>query len=293
MALATLLLGCGGAADKPPPALDRVALVPRAAAGDEVVATVDGRPIHASQVAAQARAAGVDARRALADLIDAEVLAGEAARRGLDRDRLVVEAAKAAAVRALLQRVFEPMVRPEQIPDRAVRRYYNANVNLFDHSEYVDCWHILAPAREEAGEQKRQAARQVAEELVRRAREVRSLDAFKALSQTVAPPPGEALKLERIVTARDGWVEKPFSYAAFEVKPGTSSGVVETSYGYHVIYVVRFLPEQHLTLAQADARIRPTLLPEFQRGAFRRYADELAEKAGAAVYPDHLPGERP
>jgi len=56
---------------------------------DDVVATVDGRPIYAGAVAAEARARGVDRKTALADLVDAEVLAGEAARRGLDRDDLL------------------------------------------------------------------------------------------------------------------------------------------------------------------------------------------------------------
>src|SRR5262249_32983841 len=71
----------------------RAALAPAALPGDEVVATVDGRAIYASAVRTQAAARGVDVRRALDDLVTAEVLAGEAVRRGLAGDRDADEAA--------------------------------------------------------------------------------------------------------------------------------------------------------------------------------------------------------
>ena len=83
-------------------------VAPMAAVSDDaVVATVDGRPIYAAAVAAQARARGVDVKTALADLVDAEALAGEAHRRGLDRALDVRLATKGALARRYLQTTFD------------------------------------------------------------------------------------------------------------------------------------------------------------------------------------------
>ena len=65
-----------------------------------------------------------------------------------------------------------------------------------------------------------------------------------------------------VVSARDGWVERPFSEAAFSSsKPGDTTGLVETSYGFHVLYLVRFIPPVHVTIAEAAPKIRDACSP--------------------------------
>ncbi len=291
VAAAIVFLAAGCRHAEPSATRFEVPLTAEAKAEDEVVATVDGRPIRASQIALQARSAGTSAKQALDDLVTAEALAGEAARRKLDRDRDVLEAARAAAVRRYLHEDFESANGPEAIPMRAVKRTYNANVNMFDHSEYVDVWHILVVAPpDKVPEPQRKAARAVAEEIARRARGVSELE-FKALSQLLSPPAGgPPLKLERIVTARDGWVLTTFSYPAFDQlkKAGDTSTVVETSYGYHVMYLVKRIPPLHMSVDDAAAQIRANLLPEFQRAEFLRFADEAARKHAIVLHPERL-----
>src|SRR4051812_18078960 len=85
-----------------------VNLVPEAAADDEIVATVDGRPIRASDVARQAAVAKQDAKAALETLIRAEALTSEAMRRKLDRGPEVLAAARPALVYTALDRIFVP-----------------------------------------------------------------------------------------------------------------------------------------------------------------------------------------
>jgi peptidyl-prolyl cis-trans isomerase C len=289
--LIVLLPACQRAA--PPQRSFEVPLTAEATPGDEVVATVDGRPIYSSQIALQARSAGSDKKQALQDLITAEALAGEAARRKLDRDRDALEAARAAAVRRYLHQVFEPSAGPDAIPALTVKRTYNANVNLFDHSEYVDVWHILvqAPADKATAEQK-QKARALAEQIQKKARGVTSEAAFKELSTQFSAPEGMLpIRLERVVTARDGWTLTTFSFPAHDQlkKPGDISTVVETSYGYHVIYLIKRIPAVHMSVGEASPQIRAQLLPEFQKSEFLRQADEAAKRHAVVVHPERLP----
>jgi hypothetical protein len=257
---------------------------------DDAVATVDGRTIHVSDVALQAREAGVPARVALEQLIDAEALVSEAKRRGLDGDTALRSVRTAAEVRGYLRAIFEKEVRPETIPVRELRRGYNARTNVFDHSEYVDVWHILSPLAKHAAPAERDRARAIATEVARRARGVRSADEFKAIADAILPTPAPALKVERVITARDGWTSKAFSYPAFDQlkEPGAVSSVIETEFGYHVIYLNRRIPPRHATLDEAAAELRPALFPEFQRREFARFMDEVATHHQVSVYPDRL-----
>jgi hypothetical protein len=259
---------------------------------DDVVATVDGRPIRASDVAAQARARGVDARQALRDLVDAEVLAGAAAARGLDRHRDVVAAAKQEMVRRWLAVEFEPKAGPDAIPDRLIKRTYNKNINLFDHSEWVDVWHILAPTPAGASEAVKAQAKADAEEIARRAKGLDE-EAFKALAKTPRKA-GDPFKLERIMTARDGWTLKEFSYPAHDLlkKPGDTTPVVETSYGYHVIYLIKRIPPIHVSLEEAAPTLRTKLLDDFQRLELSRRLEELVRAHEVTVRPERIPVER-
>jgi peptidyl-prolyl cis-trans isomerase C len=260
-----------------------------AGADDAVVATVDGRPIRASEVALQARAAAQDPRTALASLVDAEVLAGEAARRGLADDRDVREAIRATAVQRLLADSFEKEVTPEKIPAPAVAHVYEQNRRRLNHEQMIDVWHILVPVDKSFTPGERQAARAAAEELARRARGVGSAEAFKALVSTVkAPRPAKA---ESVVTERDGWTVKEFSYPAFEhlKKAGDTSPVIETSYGFHVLYLNGYHPPEHVSLEAADRKLREGMFPEFQRREFIHFADRAAGSHEVTEHPERLP----
>src|SRR6185312_14250130 len=166
---------------------------------DVVVATVDGRPIFAGDVARQARAEGVDRKAALDALVDAEVLAGEAARRGFDRDLEVRDETKGALVRRYLKLGFEPTVSPADVPEAVVRREYQRNLAYLNHATYADVWHFVVPVAAKATPEEKAQAHARAEALAKRAAGL-SLEAFKKLGSD------EGLRVEEIVSARDGWV---------------------------------------------------------------------------------------
>jgi hypothetical protein len=289
--LAVLLVLLGQAAcrraEEAPRGRFEVPLVAAGADSDAVVATVDGRPIRASDVALQARTSGATARQALDALVDAEVLAGEAARKQLGRDPQAVEAARAAAVRSYLHHAFERERVPAAIPMRTVSAFYQKNLNHYDHPQLVHVWHILVKTRGVTPEKKAEAQR-TAEEIARRAQKARSADQFKAIADPLTSPT-EPFAIEEITTARDGWVERPFSEAAFQLKkPGDTTGVVETTYGYHVLYLVEYLPPIHRSLDETEGEIRAGLLPAFQRDQFPRWVDEQKRTHQIVVHPERL-----
>jgi hypothetical protein len=264
---------------------DQAAAALAADARDEVVATVDGRPIYAAAVALQAHARGVDRKTALADLVDAELLAGEASRRGLERDLEVRDETKGALVRRYLKLGFEPTLSPADVPDQVVRRDYVKKRAYLDHNTYADVWHFFVPVAANATAADKAKAQARAESLARRARGL-TLAQFKQLGVD------EGLHGEEVVTARDGWVQRPFSEAAFTQlsKPGdTTHGLVETSFGYHVLYLIRWIPPVHVSLAEAAPKIRESEFPELQKHAFQKLLDDAMSRYKIELHPERLP----
>jgi hypothetical protein len=282
---AALVAGCSRGAP-PASAVARLA----AASSGEIIATVDGRAIYADDLVRQARARGVDARTALADLIAAEALAGEAARRGLDRSLDVRLEAKGALVRRYLQTTFEREVTTADVPAELVRKAYLRNQPYLNHEIYVDVWHILVPVGKNPKPELKAEAHALAETLVARAHKVHSLAEFKQLAET--PWQGSpTLPNEEVITERDGWTEKPFSHAAFDQlrQPGDVSDVVETHWGYHVQYLVGWKPAEHVPLEQAAPSLRQGLFPQVQKKKFDELVAEAMAQHHVEEHPERLP----
>lgn len=254
----------------------------------DAVALVDGEAITAEEVAAQAAAAHSDARAALEALVDARVLAREAERRGLDRDPSVREAAEREMVRRFLSLGFEREVTPRAVTEADIQRAYEKNSNQFDHPEIQVVLHILAPASASDPQEKREAALRRAQQVAERARTIRDEAAFRALVPALSDDK-VTLKGEEVATGRVGWTVKPFADAAFALaQPGDTSGVVETRFGYHVLFLKRKIPAVHIPIDQVRETLQNGMWPEVQRREFGRLVDQLVDKHHIEVFAGRL-----
>ena len=79
----------------------------------------------------------------LTSLVQFELLAAEAARRGLANDPEVLEAAKQAMIRKFLADTAVDAVKPDAFTDADLKTYYDANPGLYHKPEQVEVSHIL------------------------------------------------------------------------------------------------------------------------------------------------------
>jgi peptidyl-prolyl cis-trans isomerase C len=123
------------------------------------------------------------------------------------------------------------------------------------------------------------------EKLAERARATRTPDEFTALAAELSD--GDLkLKPESIYTDRTTMTVPAFAEAAFALAPGATSGVVETRFGYHVIYLVRRIPEEHRTLDDARADLTDEIWPAVRRREFARFVDGLVDRHQVALHPE-------
>ena len=275
--------GCGS---RPAPDLARVAVADVPAA--QVVARVNGRPIGLQALRDQA--AGTSSVRAALDaLIDEELLQQEASRRGLQHSFRVRRALSQALANRLVTRDFVTQFSAKKIPADMVREAYELNKPRYVHPDLVRLIHIVALADEHAPAELRDKARRAAQ-LVRREAKRRHLDpqGFTRLARELRDAAAPVrLRAERLTTPGRGHVVASFADAAFAMtRPGQISDVVETRYGYHVIYFLERLPARDVSLQQADAEVRDRIYDDARRELLGRKLTELR-----ARYPVHIDSE--
>ena len=285
---ATLLTALGGGCRRPA-ATVRAGETAAGPVAGEVVATVDGRAITADQVRRQAVAAAVPPRAALADLIDAELLFAEARRRGLEADPEVHAVLAAALARRELAETFEKEVTREVVTEAEIRASYARHADELDRPELRVVAHVLVPFGKPPPDAARQAQlRARAEQVLARARAARSLDDFKAIGPALSDATATLL-VEELATGPSGYTVKPFADAAFALtRPGQTSGIVESSFGYHVIWLKQVQPPFQVPLDQVRERLRDGIWPDIRRREFARYLDPLVEKHRIEVHPERL-----
>ncbi|MBA4159649.1 MAG: peptidyl-prolyl cis-trans isomerase [Gemmatimonadetes bacterium] len=136
--------------------------------------------------------------------------------------------------------------------------------------------HVVRLVPRWASAAERQEARQVIEEVQRRAA---AGEDFAALAGEFSEEPGAAERGGLLQPGRQGSWVPPFWDAALALQPGEISAVVETEYGYHVLKLEARRP---VPFPEANrARIRARLVPEPRaRAAMERW---VAEQSGELV----------
>jgi peptidyl-prolyl cis-trans isomerase C len=72
---------------------------------------------------------------------------------------------------------------------------------------------------------------------------------------------------------------KPFEEAAFALRSGEVSDIVETKFGYHLIEVIDRKPETTVALEDARGRIEQYLKQQKVQEKVRMYVEDLKEEA--------------
>jgi peptidyl-prolyl cis-trans isomerase C len=285
--LAVVLMSCsGGPAPEARAPVEETwsgAWSPPPRPGAEVVARVSGAAIYAEDVARQMAATGVSAREALGELIDAELLAAEARRRGLTDDPEVIDARKRERVRAFLKRDFEPTFDgPEDVPQSEVDEIYAMPQvqTMYEHERIHDVAYVRFPVKVDAPPGEDALARAAANafhDLVVEQRPA-TKEQFFALARTLPPaPPVEAAPKQVYRTMPSGPAVPEFARAAFSIsKVGEVAKPVRTKWGWDVLWLAEVTPEAHTSRDEAHADIRRRRFDASRRMAFQRWVDRIA-----------------
>lgn len=162
-----------------------------------------------------------------------------------------------------------------QVSEAAARQYYESNKARYQQPESRRASHILIQV---ADANAKAAAKAMAEKVLQ---EVKAKPArFAELAKQYSNDPGSAAKGGDLGNFSRDMMVKPFSDAAYQMKVGEISGLVETQFGYHIIRLDGITPGTQV----AFDTVKTEIVRDLQgQEAARKFA-EAAERFSNMVY---------
>jgi peptidyl-prolyl cis-trans isomerase D len=183
--------------------------------------------------------------------------------------------------------LYDPIKLGEKLnpTDKEIAAFYKENLKtLFSYPQRVRARHILIAAAPDAPQKVRAEARAKAEKILdqlKKGGDFTKLAAQDSDDQGTRDRGGDLGFFER------GQMIKPFEDAAFSLRPGELSAVVETRFGYHIIKVEEVKQAHTDTPEQARPRVVELLRERTgQKAARANQREDLAEALGGAKLKD-------
>jgi peptidyl-prolyl cis-trans isomerase C len=166
-------------------------------------------------------------------------------------------------------------VKPEQVQD-----FYAKNPDQFQQPERVRASHILIGVPETADAAAKTQARAKAEQILK---DVKAGKDFAALAKEHSSDPGSAVNGGDLGYFQQGQMVGPFNDAAFSLKPGATSELVETQFGFHIIRVADKQAPRAVPLEEVRAQVEQYLSNMNRQQETEAFVNALKAKAKLEV----------
>ena len=168
---------------------------------------------------------------------------------------------------------LESLKKQVTVTEEDARKLYTAEVaKRFSTPEERRASHILIKAEKDASSAERAKAKAKAQALLAEAK--KSPAAFAELARKNSDDPGSAERGGDLDFFGRGAMVKPFEDVAFGLKPGETSDVVETDFGYHIIHLVAVRGGEKKSFESVRGEIDTELKAQ---AAQKRYAEASVE----------------
>lgn len=163
--------------------------------------------------------------------------------------------------------------------DAEAKDFYDKNPDKFEQGEQVRASHILVRAPEDADEATKKTARAKADGLLKR---VKAGEDFAALAKEHSDDGSKEQGGDLGFFGR-GQMVPPFEEAAFSLKPGETSGVVTSPFGYHIIRMMEHKPATTVPYDQVKGQIVQFLSNQKKQERVESFIEEARSKAKIEV----------
>jgi peptidyl-prolyl cis-trans isomerase D len=173
---------------------------------------------------------------------------------------------------------LETVMKGITVPEGELKTYYEQNAQRLAGQEERRASHILIAAPKTATPAEREKAKAKAEQLLAVVK--KAPDSFAEVAKKNSQDPGSAASGGDLDFFARKAMAKPFEDAAFSLKKGEISDVVETEFGYHIIRVTDIkLPKQ-----KTFEEMKPELETELKKQQAQRKFAETADTFSNGVY---------
>jgi peptidyl-prolyl cis-trans isomerase C len=192
--------------------------------------------------------------------------------RGVTVERLRADTADTIAVNQMLQKELESKI---AVTESEAKTFFEQNKARFHQEDSVHASHILVRVDEKADAAAKASAKARADGLLA---QLKKGAAFADLAKQNSQDPGSAPNGGDLGFFSRGQMVPAFEEAAFGLKPGQTSGVVETPFGYHIIRVAEAKPGRDLGYDEVKAQIDEYLKQQVRDQKSQEFVDQLKAK---------------
>jgi peptidyl-prolyl cis-trans isomerase D len=164
------------------------------------------------------------------------------------------------------------------ISDAEILDAYNKNKARFATPEKRSASHILIAVPKDAKPELDAAAKAKAQAIL--AELQKSPNDFAKIAKAQSQDPGSAELGGDLGVVEKGLFDKPVEDAIFALKEGETSGLVRSSFGYHIVKVTKVLPAVQKSLEEA----KPQIVADLKKTKLSNKYSELAETFTNTVY---------
>ena len=164
-----------------------------------------------------------------------------------------------------------------QTTEEEAKKFYDENASKFQGNEQRQASHILIGVSATASPEAKAEAKKKAEQVLA---EVKKNPAkFAEFAKKYSQDPGSAEKGGDLGAFARGAMVKPFEDAAFSMKQGDISGLVQSDFGYHIIKLTNIVGQ-----GQGFDALKPQIRAELMYQKALAKFSEQAEAFSATVY---------
>jgi len=175
-----------------------------------------------------------------------------------------------------------------KVPEEELKKFYQDNKKDFLIPETIKARHIFIQVTAAATADERAKKRAKVDDLLQ---QLHKGAAFAKLALEASEDADTAKKGGELGVISPGKTNSSeFEKAAFALKAGEISTVVETPYGYHIIKVDEKSPQRTATFEESRPVIADRLQQEYEQKKAQEFIEKTAKENGLEVYADRITG---
>jgi peptidyl-prolyl cis-trans isomerase C len=207
----------------------------------------------------------------------------EAFTQTLEQQKVTLEQLRSNALNDLLvQKLLDTEIEPKAVVTPAqVDEFYKNNPDQFQQGERVRASHILFGFPQGADDAARQLARTRAATVLQ---ELKSGKDFGTLAKLHSQDTGSAGNGGDLGYFQQGQMVPPFEKAAFALKPGQTSDLVESEFGVHIIRVVDHQAARTLPLDEIRPQLQQFIQEQKRQEQTAAFVNGLKAKSKVEIY---------
>jgi len=221
----------------------------------------------------------------LENMVNTRLLADEAVKLGLDKDKQVLALLNYYRIELLAKHLIErESENVSPVSDQQINEHYHNHSHEYRTPEKVELEHILLRVQPEMTETARSELLQQAKEIVQ---ELQKGQDFATMAKQYSEAP-DAEKGGYVGYVSKGQLYREIEDTAFSLPVGEVSAIIETPLGFHIIHVLDRKDGTLKKLEEVKEHIRNSIATRRKIEYIEAYIKELRDKADIAIYKKRL-----